>query len=158
MLPSKCLPPLIITACFRIITCSISYVHQRQMANRPRHAKFVAEAWKNQKTLSIISEIAGIDLVPVVDYEIGHINISIPGCITKNDEGILVAEDDGKAVVDWHRDSYPFVCVLMMSDTTEMVGGETALKTGIGDIMKVRGPTMVRQKNPGKTYLTTNNS
>jgi hypothetical protein len=55
-----------------------------------------------------------------------------------------VPEDDGKAVVDWHRDSYPFVCVLMMSDTTGMIGGETALKTGRGDVMKVRGPTMVR--------------
>ncbi len=28
------------------------------------------------------------------------------------------------AVVGWHRDSLLFVCVLMMSDTTNMVGGE----------------------------------
>jgi hypothetical protein len=109
----------------------------------PRHAKFVAEAWKNRKTLEIISRIAGIELVPEIDYEIGHINISIPGALKENPDGTLVTEEDGKAVVDWHRDSYPFVCVLMMSDTTGMVGGETALKTGTGGIMKVRGPTKV---------------
>lgn len=81
--------------------------------------------------------------MPVIDYEIGHVNISVPGKIKENEEGVLIAEDDHKAVVDWHRDSYPFVCVLMMSDTAGMVGGETALKTGSGDIVKVRGPTKV---------------
>jgi hypothetical protein len=109
-----------------------------------RYCKFIEEAWKHPKTLEIISRIAGVDLVPVVDYEIGHINISVPKAIKKNKQGDIVPEDDEKAVVDWHRDSYPFVCVLMMSDTTGMIGGETALKTGRGDIMKVRGPTMVR--------------
>jgi hypothetical protein len=113
------------------------------MACQIRHAKFTAEAWKSKSTLDIISRIAGVDLVPVIDYEIGHINISVPGTIKENKEGVLVAEDDGKAVVDWHRDSYPFVCVLMMSDTAGMVGGETALKMGTGEIMKVRGPTKV---------------
>ncbi len=108
-----------------------------------RHAKFVAEAWKNRETLEIISKIAGIDLVPVIDYEIGHINISVPGAIKKDKDGVMTAEEKCKAVVDWHRDSYPFVCVLMMSDTTGMVGGETALKTGTGGVMKVRGPTKV---------------
>lgn len=31
----------------------------------------------------------------------------------------------------------------MLSDCTGMVGGETALKTGYGDILKIRGPAMV---------------
>jgi hypothetical protein len=51
--------------------------------------------------------------------------------------------DDDDAIVGWHRDSYPFVCVLMMSDTTGMVGGETALRTGTDEIKKVRGPQKV---------------
>lgn len=112
-------------------------------ADLHRHAKFVAEAWKSRQTLEIVSRIAGIDLVPVIDYEIGHINISIPGTIKKDKDGVIITEEDDQAVVDWHRDSYPFVCVLMMSDTTGMVGGETALKTGTGSVMKVRGPTKV---------------
>ena len=31
----------------------------------------------------------------------------------------------------------------MLSDCTDMVGGETALRTAAGDVMKVRGPQMV---------------
>lgn len=46
--------------------------------------------------------------------------------------------------VAWHYDSFPFVCVTMLSDCTGMVGGETALRTATGEVMKVRGPAMVR--------------
>lgn len=85
-----------------------------------------------------MSKIAGVDLVPVMDYEIGHINLSIPG-----DKKEYHSTMEEEAIVGWHRDSYPFVCVLMMSDTTGMIGGETALRTGTGDIKKVRGPQKV---------------
>lgn len=91
----------------------------------------------------MISKIAGIDLVPVIDYEIGHTNIAIPGKVSDHKKTDLIDEETEKAVVDWHHDSYPFVCVLMMSDTTGMVGGETAIRTGSGEIKKVRGPTKV---------------
>jgi hypothetical protein len=91
-----------------------------------------------------VSRIAGVDLVPVMDYEIGHINISVPGSKSDADQ-IVDDEDDKDSVVGWHKDSYPFVCVLMMSDTTGMIGGETALRTGTGAIKKVRGPTKARQ-------------
>lgn len=76
----------------------------------------------------------------MMDYEIGHINLSVPE--NKDDYDNKGADDD-EAIVGWHRDSYPFVCVLMMSDTTDMVGGETALRTGTGEIKKVRGPSKV---------------
>lgn len=37
------------------------------------------------------------------------------------------------------------LCVMMMlSDCTGMIGGETALRTPKGDVIKVRGPAMVR--------------
>ncbi|PMD24824.1 hypothetical protein NA56DRAFT_593891 [Hyaloscypha hepaticicola] len=107
----------------------------------PKYAKFIFEAWKHPETLSIISKIAGVELVPVMDYEIGHINMSVPGAKIKCNKDAPVTEDDEEAIVGWHRDSYPFVCVLMMSDTTGMVGGETALRTGTGEIKKVRGPS-----------------
>ena len=113
-----------------------------------RHAKFIFEAWKHPETLAIVSKIAGVELVPVMDYEIGHINMSVPGVRKEYDHSILMSEDDEDAIVGWHRDSYPFVCVLMMSDTTGMVGGETALRTGFGDIKKVRGPQRVRKELP----------
>ena len=108
-----------------------------------RHAKFIFEAWKHPETLAIISKIAGVNLVPVMDYEIGHVNMSIPGDKKDYESKVMISRDDDEAIVGWHRDSYPFVCVLMMSDTTSMVGGETALRTGSGDIKKVRGPSKV---------------
>ena len=77
-----------------------------------------------------------------MDYEIGHINMSVPGSKQQYEKNALLSEDE-EPIVGWHRDSYPFVCVLMMSDTTNMVGGETALRTGTGEIKKVRGPQKV---------------
>lgn len=39
----------------------------------------------------------------------------------------------------WHRDSTQVVVVVMLSDTTAMVGGETAIRVGNGDVLKARG-------------------
>lgn len=122
------------------------------------YAPFIYDTWKNHETLAIVSKIAGIDLVPEMDFEIGHINLStkseeqkeaelaassLKRRLTEDDEGIAgCAWEDDKPIFDWHTDSYPFVCVTMLSDCTDMIGGETALRTGNGDIMKVRGPQM----------------
>ena len=125
-----------------------------------RFAPFIYDTWKNPETLAIVSKIAGIDLVTEMDFEIGHINISVKSekqreeelrayaekASTEADEGIAGCPwEDDKPIVDWHTDSYPFVCVTMLSDCTNMIGGETALRTGTGDILKVRGPQMVER-------------
>ncbi|KAK8877731.1 hypothetical protein PGQ11_002677 [Apiospora arundinis] len=127
----------------------------RGFANK--YAPFVYDAWKSPETLAIISKIAGIELVPEMDLEIAHINISVKSEQERKeeleafedraqyeaDEGIAGCPwEDNKPIVDWHTDSYPFVCVTMLSDCTTMIGGETALRTGTGEIMKVRGPQM----------------
>ena len=116
------------------------------------------DTWKNPETLAIISKIAGVELVTEMDFEIAHINISVKSdkqkaeeleafldrTLTEDDEGIAGCPwEDDKPIVDWHTDSYPFVCVTMLSDCTNMIGGETALRTGDGDVVKVRGPQMV---------------
>jgi hypothetical protein len=93
--------------------------------------------------LAIVSEIAGIDLVPVMDWEISHINISVKSEEQARAEVEGMAEDDMKPIVDWHTDSYPFVCVTMLSDCTTMIGGETALRKADRSIVKIRGPHMV---------------
>ena len=95
-----------------------------------------------------------------MDYEIGHVNISTNSEERKQEELAALADraqfeqdegiagcpwEDDKPIVGWHHDSYPFVCVTMLSDCSQMVGGETALKTGTGDILKVRGPQIVRR-------------
>jgi hypothetical protein len=117
--------------------------------SKKRYAPFTYDLWKHPETLAIISKVAGIDLVTEMDLEIGHINISVKSEEEKDRE-IAAFQDqaegktsipvDDTPIVGWHRDSYPFVCVTMLSDCTTMIGGETALRTGTGDIMKVRGP------------------
>ncbi|KAL6716428.1 hypothetical protein ACLMJK_005995 [Lecanora helva] len=122
-----------------------------------KYAPFVYDVWKDPSVLGIISNIAGVELVPEMDFEIAHINISVKSeeqkaeeleafrdrSLTEADEGIAGCPwEDDKPIVDWHTDSYPFVCVTMLSDCTSMIGGETALRTGNGGVVKVRGPQM----------------
>jgi hypothetical protein len=126
-----------------------------------RYAPFVYDVWRSPEVLDIVSKIAGVELVPALDLEIAHINISsnteeqieaVKQALAEKshreaDEGVSGCpwedDEDAKPIVDWHTDSYPFVCVTMLSDCTNMIGGETALRTGTGGIMKVRGPSMV---------------
>ncbi|OJD30291.1 uncharacterized protein BKCO1_6300018 [Diplodia corticola] len=109
----------------------------------PERAPFIHDAWSSPEVLSKISQVAGIELVPALDFDIANINIST------GDTTVDLAEaekqqfvGDDVSAVAWHYDSYPFVCVTMLSDCTDMVGGETALRTATGDVMKVRGPVM----------------
>jgi hypothetical protein len=93
-----------------------------------------------------------------MDFEIGHDNLAVYSEEEKNkalnemiekvnraaDEGASgCAWEDDDPIVDWHTDSYPFVCVTMLSDCTGMTGSETALRKGDGEVVKVRGPQMV---------------
>ncbi|KAK6386159.1 hypothetical protein LTS17_001734 [Exophiala oligosperma] len=107
----------------------------------PKYAPFMYDAWNNPRTLSIVSKIAGIDLVPEIDIDIGNINISVQDPLKdyKKQEN---QSDDDVPVTKWHYDSYPFVCVVMMSDASQMQGGETAIRTGSGEFVRVRGPQM----------------
>lgn len=118
-------------------------------ADKCRLAPFVYDAWKDPRTLANVSKVAGIDLVPVMDWEIAHINISVHSEEEKNQaladaaKNAANGDEEQMPIVDWHTDSYPFVCVLMLSDCTNMIGGETALRRGNKSIQKVRGPQMV---------------
>lgn len=113
-------------------------------------APFTYDVWKSPEVLSKVSEVAGIELIPALDYEIANINIavkddpidnSVNGTNT-NGGPVKPAENDTPAFA-WHYDSFPFVCVTMLSDCTGMVGGETAINLPSGEIKKVRGPAMV---------------
>jgi hypothetical protein len=92
-----------------------------------------------------------------MNCEIAHVNISVKSVQAARDELESIGPEtsserpskarrlDGEEmpVVGWHRDSYPFVCVTMLSDCTNMVGGETALRTADNKVLKVRGPEKV---------------
>lgn len=108
--------------------------------------------------MKAVSDAAGIDLVPVMDWEIGHTNIQVgskglagvrelteiptPALSAEEVAKIPVGDFDNRLVDDWHIDSYQFVCVAMLSDASTMRGGETAIETGNGSIVKMRGAQM----------------
>ncbi|KAG5768102.1 hypothetical protein H9Q72_004270 [Fusarium xylarioides] len=137
-------------------------VQLRGMA--PRYAPFIHEFWHSPEVLAIISEQAGVELVPTMDYEISHTNVQLgPGGVEAvrntpieppeaTPEAIARAKaekpgqravtDQSKPIIEWHKDSHPWVCVVMLSDARNMVGGETELMKGDGTTIKVRGPTM----------------
>ncbi|KAF5719686.1 hypothetical protein FGLOB1_1058 [Fusarium globosum] len=101
-----------------------------------QQAPFAHALWKSPEVQQAVSKVAGIDLVHAFEYEIGHCNLLFSD-----------GEDEKKGASDnigfsWHYDSFPFVCVTMLSDCSDMKGGETAVLKGDGEVLKVRGPTM----------------
>ncbi|KAF2180356.1 hypothetical protein K469DRAFT_592545 [Zopfia rhizophila CBS 207.26] len=107
----------------------------------PKYAKFMHDALTHPRTLKIISEIAGIDLVPVMDSEVGSILVaSSPESVVQHRLANGKGDSAPGQVTNWHYDHYSFVCVVMLSDTTGMVGGETAIQLGNGSVQRVRGP------------------
>ncbi|KAL2832659.1 hypothetical protein BJY01DRAFT_260088 [Aspergillus pseudoustus] len=105
-------------------------------------APFIYDVWKSPEVLAKVSAAAGIDLIPAFDFEIANINVAV-----KDDDDFTTTTtakpstgDDNVPAFAWHYDSFPFVCVTMLSDCTEMIGGETAIKLPSGAIKKVRGP------------------
>lgn len=118
---------------------------------------FIHDAWTHPKTMELISRMAGVELEIVMDQEIAHVNISMKSEEQAAEERIQQARtrafsgssdgEDIPAVVGWHKDSYPFVCVLMVSDTSMMIGGETCLRKGkkngdaTAEVIPVSGPS-----------------
>lgn len=112
--------------------------------------RFIYDAWTHPKTVELISTMAGVELEVVMDYEIAHVNIGVTSPEEAENqrksharEQALSGENSGEnipAIVGWHFDSYPFVCVLMLSDTTSMIGGETYLRMGDRKVTHVQGP------------------
>ncbi|KAK2616746.1 hypothetical protein QQS21_000358 [Conoideocrella luteorostrata] len=116
---------------------SSDYIANMIRGMGPSRASFTYDAWYSPEVLDKISQVAGIELVPAFDFEVANINISI------NDQNAdVVTYGDHTSEVAWHYDSFPFVCVTMVSDCSGMIGGETAIKLPNGDVRKARGPAM----------------
>jgi hypothetical protein len=144
-------------------------VQLRGMA--PRYSSFLYSFWNSPEVLKIVSENAGVDLIPVFDYEICHTNVQLgpegidgvwktpvePPAATEDAIQQFESEkpkpcaketDQSNSIVSWHKDSHPFVCVVMLSDARNMLGGETELRKGDGTTLKVKAPQMVNDPFP----------
>lgn len=131
----------------------------------PRYSPFIHQFWHSPEVLDVISSVAGVDLVPAMNYEISHTNVQLgPGGLDEvrktpveppeaTEEAIKKFEgekerkrevtDQKKPIIEWHNDSHPWVCVVMLSDARHMTGGETELMKGDGTTLKVKAPQMV---------------
>ncbi|KAH7131705.1 hypothetical protein B0J13DRAFT_587927 [Dactylonectria estremocensis] len=127
-----------------------------------RYTPFIQSFWNSPEVLKIVSDIAGVDLVPAMNYEICHTNIQlgsdgldgvratpvVPPNATMDAAGKPEKDSGDKkdgydnAIVEWHKDSHPFVIVVMLSDARNMEGGETVLMGGDGKTLSVRAPQM----------------
>jgi hypothetical protein len=103
------------------------------------YGPFAYSVWHHPEVLAIVSKVAGVDLTVGMDIDIGHVNVTT----NQGAQDVKRDESSQTPAFAWHYDSYPFVVVTMLSDCTDMKGGETALRTGTGEIMKVRGASMV---------------
>ncbi|KAJ4309919.1 hypothetical protein N0V84_011243 [Fusarium piperis] len=101
-------------------------------------------AWKSPEVLAKVSAIAGTELIPAIDFDIGNANISINGAgessVKHPDAKDMAKKKADTSAVAWHYDSDPFVVVTMLSNCEGMVGGETALRLPDGSSKMVRGP------------------
>ncbi|ODV62567.1 uncharacterized protein ASCRUDRAFT_74921 [Ascoidea rubescens DSM 1968] len=108
---------------------------------------FTAKALTHEKTMEVLNKYAGLELQVMMPFELGSINFGIKPYERVEDEKknkeIYLAKNakafdkDADFVRGWHHDSNSFSFILMMSDTKDMIGGETALKTGNGEILKI---------------------
>ncbi|RHZ43471.1 uncharacterized protein CDV56_100974 [Aspergillus thermomutatus] len=123
-----------------------------------KHSQFIREFWTHPETMRIVSDASGVPLEVVMPTEIGHTNIQVEGATISEMTRNLQVEPSGEkldlspedkaydplkaksSIIPWHYDSYPYVCVLMLSETDGMVGGETYIKKGNGEALKVEGP------------------
>ncbi|CEL00452.1 hypothetical protein ASPCAL00052 [Aspergillus calidoustus] len=130
------------------------------LRNAVKHSQFIKDFWTHPETMRIVSDACGVPLEIVMPTEIAHTNIQVEGAtiseMTSNlkvepsvEQLDLTPEDraydplkDESSIIPWHYDSYPYVCVLMLSETHGMVGGETYIKKGNGEAQKVEGPKM----------------
>jgi hypothetical protein len=130
-----------------------------KMRGYSQDAPFVDSVWRSPEVIAACSEAARVDLQVIFDYEIGHVNVQLddlagkkslcdvlppaypPKNTTTVTESAEAAEQEQlSSVRDWHVDSYPWVCVCMLSDPHGMVGGETGLQKGDGSVVKMLGP------------------
>lgn len=123
-------------------------------------ATFIKQAWYHPATQAAINEAFGTALKPLPrEADVGYVNVQLgaegvagvykytevpakPLPSSESAAAIAKSEYDNVPIDAWHKDQVPVVCVLMLSDTSTMEGGETAIKTGDGSIVKSRGASM----------------
>lgn len=131
------------------------------LRNAAEYSTFIRELWTHPQMLQSLSDAAGVPLSIVMPTEIAHTNIQTSGDGIEEMKAELRAEPDNTkvplteeqkayhplkaasgSIFPWHYDSYPYVCIIMLSDTDGMLGGQTFIKGGDGVAQEVPGPQL----------------
>ncbi|RDW77622.1 hypothetical protein BP6252_05675 [Coleophoma cylindrospora] len=120
-------------------------------------ARWINSMWNHPATTECISKAFGLP-VKILGRrgEVGYVNVQLgpegaAGVYKLTEmpskplhDTIAASESQyDKVLTDsWHRDSTQIVCVVMLSDTSTMTGGETAIRAPDGQILKARGAKM----------------
>jgi hypothetical protein len=118
-------------------------------------APFTHAFWTSPEVIQILSRAAGLDMEIALPYEIGHTNVQLGPAGREGLKDLALypvpvpadweekrGEFDHVPVDNWHTDSFAYSCVMMLSNTEKMVGGETAIRLPDGTVKKLRGTTM----------------
>ncbi|KAH6988468.1 hypothetical protein EDB80DRAFT_623019 [Ilyonectria destructans] len=128
------------------------YTIIRGYGNVKGDGNFLKQAWKHPVTQATVNSAYGHALrLQTGEIALGYINVQLgddsvsspydlpeiplrPKPLAKQPQS---GEDE---ILDmWHKDMTPVVLVLMLSDTSTMLGGETVVKMGNGKTIKARG-------------------
>ncbi|CAH0047314.1 unnamed protein product [Clonostachys solani] len=123
-------------------------------ANLEDEGKFISQTWHHPATQAAVNDAFGCPLSHQLgENDLGYINVQLgseglagvyklretPSKPLPKSEKLPSSVYDDVPVDKWHKDMTPVTVVLMLSDTSTMVGGETAVKTGDGRVIKSRG-------------------
>lgn len=118
------------------------------------------QAWYHPATQAAINEAFGTATKPLERHcDIGYVNVQLgeggtagvdgyneipakPLPPTEAATGIPKSAWDDIPIDGWHKEQVPVVCVVMLSDISNMEGGETVIRTGNGKQIKARGANL----------------
>ncbi|KAK6076880.1 hypothetical protein SCUP234_06949 [Seiridium cupressi] len=114
---------------------------------------FIKQAMTHPITQAAVNSAYGHALrLQIGEVALGYINVQLgeggvtspyelPEMPMKPKDAVGSVEEE--EILDmWHKDMTPVVLVLMLSDTSTMLGGDTVIKMGNGQIVKVRGASV----------------
>eukprot|EP00948_MAST-09A_sp_MAST-9A-sp1_P001343 g1343.t1 len=110
-----------------------------------KYSPFINDLWKTPELSSILSAAAGLALkCHPMDYEIAHINVQDNVAEQQRSETENRAtskNEEPEPVFGWHRDSQPFVCIVMLSDIpADAQGGATHVRRKDGSEIALQFP------------------
>lgn len=115
--------------------------------------RFLKQAWNHPTVKQLFNDIMEDQLIIPHRFCMSHVNVSLASMegqqeVQSHDREYYVKlkqEQDKNidtitSTVNWHYDSPPLVCVLMLSAPEDMVGGETGIRLGDESIHRIAGP------------------